>query len=122
MRLRRARELAGWLLRRRSWVRVQGQSMLPTLEPGDLVLTARRRARVGDLVVLPDPREPARVLVKRVGALQGAQIRVASDNPAGADSRTFGRFRPMGRRQLLRPAPPFLPVESAGPLVALHPD
>ena len=88
--LRRARELAGWLLRRRSWVRVQGQSMLPTLEPGDLVLTARRRARVGDLVVLPDPREPARVLVKRVGALQGAQIRVASDNPAGADSRTFG--------------------------------
>src|SRR5579863_4076563 len=48
---------------------VEGTSMLPTLAPGDrLVLVRCARPAPGDLVAVPDPRDPARVLVKRVAA------------------------------------------------------
>jgi nickel-type superoxide dismutase maturation protease len=46
---------------------VEGESMTPALRPGDL-LVVRRGAEVGigDLVVARDPREPARLIVKRI--------------------------------------------------------
>jgi nickel-type superoxide dismutase maturation protease len=73
-------------------VQVSGTSMLPTLHAGDRLLVRRtRRVRPGDLVVVPDPREPTRVLVKRVRAIRVHGIEVAGDNPgASTDSRTFG--------------------------------
>lgn len=66
----------GWLtalLVNRSLRRVDGESMLPTLAPGDLLLTIPGRAgvRVGSIVVASDPREPARRTVKRVAATGG---------------------------------------------------
>ncbi|MBW3663240.1 MAG: nickel-type superoxide dismutase maturation protease [Actinobacteria bacterium] len=66
--------------------------MLPTLRPGDLVVTCpARRLRVGQLVVVRDPRETSRTAVKRVVEVTAAGVEVRGDNPlASTDSRTFG--------------------------------
>lgn len=93
------------MLRRlaRSWearVAVEGGSMRPTLEPGDWLLAdpdayARIPPAVGDLVLVPDPRQPERLLVKRVAAADGRSLLVAGDAPeASTDSRAFGPVDP----------------------------
>ncbi len=83
----------------RSWgarVAVEGDSMRPTLEPGDWLLAdpdayADAPPISGDLVLVPDPRGPARLLVKRVVEVHGADVLVAGDAPgASTDWRTFG--------------------------------
>ncbi|HEX2064345.1 MAG TPA: S26 family signal peptidase, partial [Acidimicrobiales bacterium] len=57
---------ASALLRR---VEVQGDSMRPTLLAGDRLLVLRLGpVRPGDLVVVADPRQPDRRMVKRVAA------------------------------------------------------
>ena len=91
------------MLRRliRSWgarVAVEGDSMRPTLEPGDWLLVdpdAYRDAspEVGDLVLVPDPRKPSRVLVKRVAEVHDddQELFVTGDaRDASTDSRAFG--------------------------------
>jgi len=81
-----------WVLRRVHRVEVAGQSMSPTLLPGDRLLVIRgRRARPGDLVTVPDPRTPGRVVVKRVATVGAGTVEVRGDNPAAStDSRIFG--------------------------------
>src|SRR5258708_6916444 len=99
------------LLSRR--VRVRDGSMRPTLLPGDRLLLdpaayRRARPRVGDLVVLVDPEDRRRLLVKRVGATErmpvpgpvtpgdpdevpDGRLFVVADAPdGGRDSRRFG--------------------------------
>jgi len=78
-------------------LQVTGESMTPTLRPGDRVVVLRglgplRPAiRPGDLVALVDPRDPARVMVKRVGGVDGDRVEVRGDNAAAStDSRHFG--------------------------------
>lgn len=76
-------------------VEVRGRSMTPTLEPGDRLLVEtwsyRRRApRVGEVVVTPDPRSPARELVKRVAAVEAGQVTLRGDAARSTDSRRFG--------------------------------
>lgn len=95
-------------------VEVEGESMLPTLSPGDRVLAVRgRRARPGALVVVRDPRAPARVLVKRVAATGPDGIAVVGDNPrASTDSRTFGPVPAVWGRVVYR----YLPRSRAGPV------
>lgn len=77
--------------------RVEDQSMRPTLKPGDYVLVNRWAFRFhppspGDLVVVQDPQEPARFLVKRVSErTPTGAIRLAGDNEGTSrDSRAFG--------------------------------
>jgi inner membrane protease subunit 1 len=107
-------------------VEVRGESMAPDLLPGDrLLVTPLARLGSGDVVALRDPRQPGRVLVKRVAAgprgsvtCDGAVLTagegwvVLGDNlPASTDSRSFGpvptrlllgrcvhRYHPEGRR------------------------
>ena len=71
---------------------VGGESMRPTLEPGDRLLVLRGpRARPGDLVAVADPRDASRTLVKRVASVSGGGVLVVGDNPSGStDSRAFG--------------------------------
>jgi nickel-type superoxide dismutase maturation protease len=73
-------------------VEVTGDSMLPALAPGDRLLVVRgRRARVGDVVALADPRSAERTVVKRVAAVAADGVTVLGDNPAAStDSRTWG--------------------------------
>ncbi|HZQ28381.1 MAG TPA: S26 family signal peptidase, partial [Acidimicrobiales bacterium] len=64
-------------------VEVTGDSMRPTLEPGDRLLVVRWPwLRAGQLVAVPDPRQPDRVVVKRIAACDGATVTVLGDNAA----------------------------------------
>jgi nickel-type superoxide dismutase maturation protease len=85
----------------RSWaarVAVEGRSMAPTLEPGDWLLVdpdayAETPPAPADLVLVPDPREASRLLVKRVSAVHddGRHLSLAGDaTDASTDSRAFG--------------------------------
>ncbi|WP_370328442.1 nickel-type superoxide dismutase maturation protease [Euzebya sp.] len=72
-------------------VAVEGPSMLPTLRPHDRLAVLPLPPVEGRLVVLRDPREPSRTIVKRVVAVAGGAVEVAGDNPdASTDSRHFG--------------------------------
>ena len=67
--------------------------MEPTLHPGDgLLATPYWPVRTGQIRCLPDPRQPGRWLVKRVGAIEAERMRVVSDNRSvpTSDSRAFG--------------------------------
>ena len=96
---------------------ISGNSMVPSLLPGDWVLvdeqTYRRRLpHRGDIVVARDPRDPTRTIVKRVSSIDlHGGIRIEGDNPEeSTDSREFGpvpaanlqgrvrwRYWPLGR-------------------------
>jgi signal peptidase I len=71
---------------------IAGDSMQPTYRPGDWLLVRRtRRVRVGAVVVVPDPRDSDRIMIKRIVAADADGWFVAGDNPeASTDSRTFG--------------------------------
>jgi len=72
-------------------VQVRGRSMAPTLLPGDRLLVARLPARVGDIVLAHDPREPRRELIKRVAAVDAEGVVLRGDNAAAStDACTFG--------------------------------
>ncbi len=78
----------------RDWearVCVRGHSMEPTLDNGDWLLVnpaafTRRTPRTGELVVVRDPRDARRVMVKRVAAIgTDGSLTLAGDHPAHAD-------------------------------------
>ena len=75
---------------------VEGESMAPSVSPGERVFISRAaywfsKPRAGDLVLLRDPREPKRLLIKRIDEAHGNSFEVVGDNvDASTDSRTFG--------------------------------
>jgi nickel-type superoxide dismutase maturation protease len=83
-------------------IEVEGESMTPTLEPGDWLVAIRvRQVRPGMLVVVEHPERPGYEMVKRVAAAPGDRIGdrtlgpdeywVTGDNEeASTDSRRFG--------------------------------
>jgi nickel-type superoxide dismutase maturation protease len=91
--------VAGALGRSIRRVEVAGESMAPTFLAGDrLVVLARPFGPqplppVDSVVAVADPRDPSRMLVKRVVAVDRAtgSFDVGGDNPgASTDSRAFG--------------------------------
>ena len=78
----------------RPWrVAVTGHSMEPALREGDwlLVLPPRRVPRVGEIVLVRDPRDRGRLLLKRVAELAADGVVVIGDHLAhSTDSRMFG--------------------------------
>lgn len=78
--------------------------MLPTYTPGDVLTAIRkwRRVRVGDVVVVRDPRDPSRWLIKRCVARRGSMVDVRGDNEgASTDSREFGLVNSKNVRYLV---------------------
>jgi phage repressor protein C with HTH and peptisase S24 domain len=61
-------------------VHVEGESMEPTLRPGDLILVNRHDTAARDGIFLL--RLDSTLLVKRLQRLPGGKLKVASDNPA----------------------------------------
>ena len=91
--------------RRLDVVEVRGRSMAPTLLPGDRLLVARIRPRVGSVAVAHDPRDPRRELIKRVARIDASGVHLRGDNPAfSTDARAFGALPPgtVAWRALLR--------------------
>jgi signal peptidase I len=104
--------------------------MRPTLLAGDRLLVVRPlHYAVGDLVVVPDPRDERRVLVKRLAALAGSRVGaggvtlqagpsevvVLGDNAmASTDSRTLGPLRVEDLRGVA--VYRYHPPERSGPL------
>ncbi|MEX1004904.1 MAG: S24 family peptidase [Acidimicrobiia bacterium] len=73
--------------------RVVEESMLPSLQPGDLLLARRDPSpQPGSIVVVPHPRIDGMWIVKRLAAVSGGEAWLESDNTAAtlADSRTLG--------------------------------
>ena len=90
-------EWLGWLLRRRRHHVVRGDSMRPTLAPGDHILMNPSAYRhqppsVGDIVVAQHPFERARLLVKRVTSIDAnGRCFITGDNPdESTDSHALG--------------------------------
>lgn len=87
-------------MKRRRCFEVGGESMRPTLRPGQRVLVdprayARRVPALGDIVVARHPFRREVHLVKRVARVDGDRVFLAGDNPAeSTDSRTLGGFLP----------------------------
>ena len=96
-------------------VAVTGASMEPTVREGDWLLVRRLRGtpKVGEVVVAVDPREPQRLLVKRVSAIAGDRVTLAGDQPdRSTDSRHFGA---LPRSAIVgRPVLRYAPLERAG--------
>jgi len=75
---------------------VVGDSMYPTYRHGDYLLVRRfapgELPAPGDIVLAADPREPQRILLKRVENVDlHGQVTLLGDNPdASTDSRHFG--------------------------------
>jgi nickel-type superoxide dismutase maturation protease len=67
--------------------------MEPAFRAGDWILISglSRPPRVGEVVLVRDPRDPEQLLLKRVAALADGACTVLGDRPEeSTDSRTFG--------------------------------
>ena len=106
-------------MRRGPWrVAVAGHSMEPALREGDrlFVLPPRRQPRVGEVVVVRDPRDATHLLLKRVAAVHDGEVTVMGDRrDHSTDSRYFGdvpladvvgraafRYKPLARAGRVR--------------------
>ena len=70
--------------------------MEPALRAGDWIVVSYlgRPPRVGEIVLVRDPREPARLMLKRVAGVVDGACTVVGDRPEeSTDSRTFGSVR-----------------------------
>ena len=98
-------------------VAVSGHSMEPALREGDwlLVLPQRRAPRPGDVVLLRDPRERTRLMLKRVAQVTADACVVVGDHEDhSTDSRAFG---PVPLVDIIgRAAFRYAPLRRAGPV------
>ena len=77
--------------RRRAFL-VEGESMVPTLKNGDIVLVdPQANFSIGDVVLAKHPYKSSVMILKRIADKDNRTLSLAGDNPAeSTDSRTFG--------------------------------
>lgn len=100
-------------------VTVAGRSMEPTFRDGDwlLVRPLGRPPRRGELVVARDPREPARLIVKRVRDVADGGLTVQGDHPDPAESTDSRQYGPIPSAAILgRPLLRYAPLRRFGPV------
>lgn len=85
------------LLRRRSRFRVTGNSMIPLLKPGEILLVdlaayRQKSPRVGDIVIAWHPHRTNLKIVKRVASVldDGSCFLIGDNSAESTDSRSFG--------------------------------
>jgi phage repressor protein C with HTH and peptisase S24 domain len=81
---------------------VHGDSMRPTLHPGDCLLVLRLRIKPGDLVAIETP---DRTVVKRVAAVNPISVDAVGDNPAASTDYLSAPRRDVVGRVVYRYAP-----------------
>ena len=92
-------DIIRWILGFRRRVLVEGESMSPSLLPNESLFVKddyynNHLPQIGDIVLLKHPKEPQRVIVKRIHKIQDGNIFVTGDNPPkSTDSRHFGSIR-----------------------------
>lgn len=86
-----------WLLGKRKRFRVQGNSMLPLLQPGEEILIDRHAyqnslPQIGELVVAIHPEKSNLPIVKRVKAItpEGKYFLIGDNLAQSTDSNAFG--------------------------------
>jgi|TARA_B100000959_G_scaffold245909_1_gene270935 nickel-type superoxide dismutase maturation protease len=84
------KELLALAVGKRKKYRVQGESMLPILEPGDVVIIRKdKHCEAGDIVVARHPYKNT-TLIKYVAYIDENKL-VELSSPHGTDSRQFGK-------------------------------
>src|SRR5207244_10962797 len=74
-------------------VAVEGRSMEPALRDGDWLIVAPLGGAPspGEIVLARDPRQPERLVLKRVASVQDGRCTLLGDRPAAStDGRVFG--------------------------------
>ena len=93
---RSVRDILLWLIGRRRRFIIQGDSMLPTLEPGEWVLVEpdfydQELPEPGQVVLVEHPHRDGYIMIKRIASVEEERVTVLGDNPANStDSRHFG--------------------------------
>ncbi|MEP3655012.1 MAG: S26 family signal peptidase [Litorimonas sp.] len=71
------------------FVKVRGESMTPTLAPGDYLLVTKARAvRAGFVVLVDHPKYG--VIVKRIASVSGDSINLEGDGPESTSTEALG--------------------------------
>jgi len=90
------REWILWLLRQRMRVQVTGESMLPTVQPRDIVLVDTKAyinstPKLDDIVLARHPYKDLSIIKRITEITPENRLVLSSDNPqVGSDSRQFG--------------------------------
>lgn len=86
-----------WILRQRLRLQVTGESMLPTLVPGDIVLVdqnayQKSSPQIGEIVLAHHPYQQNLSIIKRIADItpEGRLVLHSDNRKAGSDSRQFG--------------------------------
>ncbi|MCU0238926.1 MAG: nickel-type superoxide dismutase maturation protease [Pyrinomonadaceae bacterium] len=74
--------------------RIEGNSMLPTLQNGDQVLVEKNENyQINDIVVAKHPFQKSVILIKRISEINEKGFYLIGDNASeSTDSRTLGTF------------------------------
>ena len=93
-----------WVRLRPFRVEIRGDSMRPTLGPGDwVVAVGRTRLRPGAVAVMERPDRPGFEVVKRLaGEIDGGRFVLGDSPDASTDSRRFGPVAPEAIRGRVR--------------------